>query len=263
MPLPMRLSKVKTNINNNLANNINPNGNNGNNPPPAPKNDNGNVSYITTNSIINAPNPNEADNNKTNNIIKQDNNNNISEIAFPNVNKTSNNIKDKDNASILPLNLNMASPKKLNKKYLKSKSIAFKNKNDPSLDKDKTNKLMEKINEKFQQTRNATRLNNGISQLLIILLLLIFFMYTLTYGDFIYKREEEYKIISNYINILSNMCKQVYTQNDAHNSNFKCNELLSEKINALMNQNHWFTDNKDNTLAAIKWCELFYALQEI
>ena len=236
MPLPMRLSKVKTNINNNLANNINPNGNNGNNPPPAPKNDNGNVSYITTNSILNAPNPNEADNNKTNNIIKQDNNNNISEIAFPNVNKTSNNIKDKDNASILPLNLNMASPKKLNKKYLKSKSIAFKNKNDPSLDKDKTNKLMEKINEKFQQTRNATRLNNGISQLLIILLLLIFFMYTLTYGDFIYKREEEYKIISNYINILSNMCKQVYAQNDAHNSNFKCNELLSEKINALMNQ---------------------------
>jgi class 3 adenylate cyclase len=235
MPLPGRLSQVKANINNNLTNNLNPNGNNGNNAPPAPKNDNGNVSYITTNSILNVQNRNEAENNKINNIIKHDNNN-INALALPNINKTNNNIKDKDNASILPLNLNMTSPRKVNKKFLKSKSLAFKNKNEPPLDKDKTNKLMEKINEKFQQTRNATRLNNGISQLLIILLLLIFFMYTLTYGDFIYKREEEYKIISNYINILSNMCKQVYIQNDAHNSNFKCNELLSEKINALMNQ---------------------------
>ena len=38
---------------------------------------------------------------------------------------------------------------------------------------------------------------------------------------------------------------------------------MPRKINALMNQNHWFTDNKDNTLTAIKWCELFYVLQEI
>ena len=37
---------------------------------------------------------------------------------------------------------------------------------------------------------------------------------------------------------------------------------MPRKINALMNQNHWFTDNKDNTLTAIKWCELYYALNK-
>ena len=36
---------------------------------------------------------------------------------------------------------------------------------------------------------------------------------------------------------------------------------IPRKINALMNQNHWFTDNRENTLTAIRWCELFYALK--
>ena len=237
MPVPGRLSQVKT-LNPNLGNNINPNGNNPNNVPPNAKNENGNVSYITTNSIINPNKMNEIENNKTNNNVKTDNNN-ISEIALPNINKVNNNVKD--NASIIPLSINLGSPRKVNKKFLKSKSLAFKkindnNNNNASLDKDKANKLMEKINEKFQQTRNATRLNNGITQLLIVLLLLIFLIYTITNDDFVYKREEVYKIISNYINNLRKICINSFSNDDDNNFTNKCNELLSKEINALMNQ---------------------------
>lgn len=37
---------------------------------------------------------------------------------------------------------------------------------------------------------------------------------------------------------------------------------LPRKINTVMNCNSWFTTNRENTLTAIKWCELFYALKE-
>lgn len=238
-PIQGRLSKVKTYLNTNTninnANNINSNSNNNNvtnitknnnNIANSGKNENGNVSYITTNSFINnipPNNKNEVENNKTHNNLN--NNNNISEVVLPNANKTNNNIRE--NTSILPLNINLASPK--NNKFIKSKSLIFKN--ETSIDKEKANKLMEKINEKFQQTRNATRLNNGICQLLIILLVLIFLMYTLTNGDFIYKREEEYKILCSYLNNLRTIC-----QNANKDNPYICNELLSRKIDNLMNQ---------------------------
>ena len=230
-PIQGRLSKVKTYINPNLNNvNINSNGTNNmkNINLNSGKNENGNVSYITTNSIINNNNNNvnnnnvnKNDNNKTNNN-NNNNNNNISELVSPTVNRSNTNVRE--NTSILPLNMNLTSPK--SKQYLKAKSLIFKN--DTSIDKNKANKLMEKINEKFQQTRNATRLNNGICQLLIIMLVLIFVMYTLTQGDFIYNKEDVYKIICNYLNNLRKICK---LSNDSD-----CNNFLYDQIKNMFNQ---------------------------
>lgn len=37
---------------------------------------------------------------------------------------------------------------------------------------------------------------------------------------------------------------------------------VSRKINLVMNSNKWFTQSREHTLTAIKWCELFYSLQE-
>lgn len=37
---------------------------------------------------------------------------------------------------------------------------------------------------------------------------------------------------------------------------------IDRRISIIMAKNHWYTDNRDNTLAAIKWCELHYALKE-
>ena len=220
-----RLSKVKTYINPNINNiNLNSNGTNilkgvvGLNS--AKNNENGNVSYITTNSVLNN---NQNKNEKTNNNINSPNN--ISGLISPTVNinnKTNNNVKD--NASILPLTMGINSPKK---QLNKAKSFVFKN--DLSIDKNKAEKLMEKINEKFQQTRSATRLNNGICQLLIIMLVLIFVMYTLTEGDCIYKNEEGYKILCNYLNNLGTICNN-------STDNIDCNKFLSDKINLMINQ---------------------------
>ena len=228
-----RLSKVKTYINPNINNiNLNSNGTNiikGTGLNSAKNNENGNVSYITTNSVFNN---NANKNEKTNNNINSPNN--ISGFISPTINinnKTNNNVKD--NTSILPLNMNLNSPKK---QFNKAKSLIFKN--DLSIDKNKAEKLMEKINEKFQQTRSATRLNNGICQLLIIMLVLVFAMYTLTEGDCIYKKEEGYKILTNYLNNLGRLC-----QNSSDPDNINCTKFLSDKINIMINQiaiNHYY-----------------------
>ena len=218
-PIQGRLSKVKTYINAN-SNNININSNGTNNAKTtninSAKNENGNVSYITTHSAMNNNNfKNEV--NKTNINI---NNENISGLVSPTINKS--NINVRENTSIIPLNMNLTSPKK---QFFKAKSFVFKNE---SIDKNKADKLMEKINEKFQQTRSATRLNNGICQLLIIMLILIFVMYTLTQGDFIYNKEEGYKIICNYLNNYRKFCeKPAYSD---------CTEFLKEKINTIIDQ---------------------------
>lgn len=37
---------------------------------------------------------------------------------------------------------------------------------------------------------------------------------------------------------------------------------ITRQINAIMCRNNWFTSSKEHTLTAIKWCELFYALQD-
>lgn len=35
---------------------------------------------------------------------------------------------------------------------------------------------------------------------------------------------------------------------------------IDRKISVVMAKNRWYTENRENTLTAIKWCELFYAL---
>lgn len=49
---------------------------------------------------------------------------------------------------------------------------------------------------------------------------------------------------------------------DKNKENFSLDNLycVNRKIHAVMCKNRWYTCNKDNTLAALKWCELFYAL---
>lgn len=51
---------------------------------------------------------------------------------------------------------------------------------------------------------------------------------------------------------------------DSNKRNFSLDNLycIPRRINVIMNQNKWFTTSKEHTLAAIKWCELFYALKE-
>lgn len=51
---------------------------------------------------------------------------------------------------------------------------------------------------------------------------------------------------------------------DGNPMNFSVSNLycIPRKINTVMNRNRWFTANRENTLTAIKWCELFYALKE-
>ena len=51
---------------------------------------------------------------------------------------------------------------------------------------------------------------------------------------------------------------------DQNKENFSLDNLycVNRKIHAVMCKNRWYTCNKDNTLAALKWCELYYALQQ-
>lgn len=49
---------------------------------------------------------------------------------------------------------------------------------------------------------------------------------------------------------------------DMNKENFDISNLyaIDRKINAVMNKNRWFTENRTLTLTAIKWCELYYAI---
>ena len=51
---------------------------------------------------------------------------------------------------------------------------------------------------------------------------------------------------------------------DRNPENFDINNLycVDRKILVRMNQNSWFTHDRDHTLTAIKWCELFYAMKD-
>ena len=48
---------------------------------------------------------------------------------------------------------------------------------------------------------------------------------------------------------------------DGDRSNFDLNNLycIDRKITTVMMRNNWFTDSKEHTLTAIKWCELYFA----
>ena len=183
-------------------------------------NNNNNNSIINTNKINNTNNKNENENNSNtiNNISKKDTgNNNKNEINTKSNNSNQINIMN-DNTSIIPLNID--------KSNFMNKSFNFKE--DSMSEKNKMKKLMEKIEQKFQQNKNAIRLNNGICQLLIIMLILITLLYNSTSGDFIYGKENNYKIIINYLNNFAKACNNLNKTN--------CNELLKYNINSLINQ---------------------------
>ena len=194
------------------------------------KNDNPSVSNIVIGSNNN--NNNSINNNKTSNNNKNDNNsntiNNISKKESKNNNQNDINNKTSknnmtnlisENASIIPLNSPILSQK--------NKSI-FVYKEDTLNEENKVKKIMEKIDQKFQQNRNANRLNNGICQLLIIMLILISVIYNITGGEFLYKRENNYQIIIHYLNNFAKACKKINQSN--------CNEILSSHINSIINK---------------------------
>lgn len=52
---------------------------------------------------------------------------------------------------------------------------------------------------------------------------------------------------------------------DGNTQNFDLDNLypIDRKISAVMSNNQWWTDSKEHTLTAIKWCELFYAIKNL
>lgn len=50
---------------------------------------------------------------------------------------------------------------------------------------------------------------------------------------------------------------------DGNTENFDIDNLycIDRKISAVMSSNRWWTNNREHTLTAIKWCELYYALK--
>ena len=52
---------------------------------------------------------------------------------------------------------------------------------------------------------------------------------------------------------------------DGDTDNFDLDNLycIDRKIAAIMSSHKWWTDSRDLTLTAIKWCELFYAIKEV
>ena len=50
---------------------------------------------------------------------------------------------------------------------------------------------------------------------------------------------------------------------DGNRTNFELDNLYCTDtgVIAVMNRYKWFTDNRDNTLTAIKWCELYFTLK--
>lgn len=51
---------------------------------------------------------------------------------------------------------------------------------------------------------------------------------------------------------------------DGNRENFDIDNLycVDRKIHAVMCNNKWYTDSREHTLTAIKWCELFYTMKE-
>lgn len=59
--------------------------------------------------------------------------------------------------------------------------------------------------------------------------------------------------------------KQMICFLDGNTENFELDNLycIDRKISAIMSKNGWWTDSKEHTLTAIKWCELYYIIKEI
>ena len=52
---------------------------------------------------------------------------------------------------------------------------------------------------------------------------------------------------------------------DGNTANFDIDNLycIDRKISAIMSKNRWWTNDREHTLTAIKWCELHYALKGV
>ena len=52
---------------------------------------------------------------------------------------------------------------------------------------------------------------------------------------------------------------------DGNTENFDIDNLycIDRKISAIMSANRWWTNSREHTLAAVKWCELHYALKGV
>ena len=52
---------------------------------------------------------------------------------------------------------------------------------------------------------------------------------------------------------------------DGNPTNFDIDNLycIDRKISAIMSKNRWWSKSREHTLTAIKWCELYYALERI
>ena len=52
---------------------------------------------------------------------------------------------------------------------------------------------------------------------------------------------------------------------DGNHENFDLNNLycIDRRTSAIMSSNNWWTDSREHTLTAIKWCELYYVLKEL
>lgn len=53
----------------------------------------------------------------------------------------------------------------------------------------------------------------------------------------------------------------IHLNMDATNCEIQNLYCVSRKVNFMMNKNGWYKPDRDLTLAAIKWCELFYSLR--
>ena len=54
----------------------------------------------------------------------------------------------------------------------------------------------------------------------------------------------------------------IHLDGDRQNCNIENLYKTSRKINLMLAKNKWFSEDPDITLAAIKWCELYYAIKE-
>lgn len=53
----------------------------------------------------------------------------------------------------------------------------------------------------------------------------------------------------------------VFLDGDKNNFDLENLYCISTRVNCVMNKNRWFSSDRDLTLAAIKWCELFYSIK--
>ena len=155
------------------------------------------------------------------NNISVSNNNNNENISGTNNNKSE---MPLGNTSVIPLNVDLPT-----QKLMKTKSFIVKT--EVEADKTKSRKLMEKINEKFQQTRMAKRLNNDICQKLILMIFLFFLLYSVTKGDFISHKKAEYFNICKFLNNYGKIYKNSLNEN---NNNYI--EKLKNKANYLIDK---------------------------